>query len=361
MSRPLQATVVAFALIVLGLASLSGRPAPEKPPAASAPIPSFAEDSLLERPIPGATEAPTIETIVPPPSTARAPSKAPVRAPVVYHGTSTSQPSAGVPLLNHVNVRQPVVFITIDDGYYRDSRVPALMKGIPLSLFLIPYPAVQGASYFRSMVAGGAYVEDHTEHHPQLPTLSYEGQRTEICSPLSRFQSMFGRRPTLLRPPYGSWNANTLRAAAACGLTAVVTWDAVLSGGTLSTIGGLKAGDIILLHFRPTLYTDLKYLMSYLRARGLGVGSLEEYLRPPPKPAVTPSPKPTPTVTASPTPTPSATPSPSVTPSPSPSPSVTPSPTPTPSPSPSDTTSPSPTPTPSESGSAAGIRLKPAP
>lgn len=345
MPKPVQAIVAALALIVLGLASLSGRPAPQRQPAAEGPAAGVTEDSLLERPSPGSVETPTVETIVPA-SPSAAPDRSPTssRAPVVYHGTSAQPPSAGVPLLNHVSVRQPVVFITIDDGYYRDPRVPALMKGIPLSLFPIMYPAVQGETYFRSMVAGGAFIEDHTAHHPNLTTLSYSEQRTEICSPLSRFQSMFGKRPTLLRPPYGSWNANTLRAAASCGLTAVVTWDAVLSAGKLSTIGGLKAGDIILLHFRPTIYSDLKYLMSYLRSRGLGVGSLEEYLRPlAPKPTTSPKPSatiaPSPSVKPSPTttPTPSVSPSPSVTPSPSvsPSPSVTPTPSATPSPSPS--------------------------
>jgi peptidoglycan/xylan/chitin deacetylase (PgdA/CDA1 family) len=304
--RKVRAGLLVIAVLIIAASTLSGRPsrsAPLPPPTASEPL--FPADQAPETPHPSPVLSAT-------PTPASSPT--PIVAPVIYHATHplVLTPSAIAPLIDHVHVTQPVVFITIDDGFIRDPRVPPLIKrlGLPVSLFLIPRPAVQGETYFRSIVRSGSVVEDHTEHHPNLTELAYLAQRAEICTPIARITTMFGRRPTLLRPPGGAWNPDTLRAASDCGLGAVVTWDAVLSNGKLSTIGGLKPGDIILIHFRPALYSDLILLMHVLRARHLGVGLLEDYVRfagptPTPSPSFSASPSPTPS--SSPTPTPTAT------------------------------------------------------
>jgi hypothetical protein len=53
-----------------------------------------------------------------------------------------------------------------------------------------------------------------------------------------------------------------------------------MSNGTLTVIGGhLQRGDIILLHFVPSLYDDLSRLLVDIAQSGLTVGHLETYLR----------------------------------------------------------------------------------
>jgi hypothetical protein len=74
-------------------------------------------------------------------------------------------------------------------------------------------------------------------------------------------------------------NTLTRQAARACGMRAVVEWSAAMDGGELTVRGGrLGPGDIVLLHFRPTLASDLALLLDKIRAAGLTVGRLEDYL-----------------------------------------------------------------------------------
>ena len=321
-----RARLILFGVLpIVAVAALSVAPTIVSEPRAEAPgaNKAFPLDEAPNAPLPILAVTPTPEPFVPP---ARS---APIIPPVRFQPTAVETVPAGPSdrIIYRVGVKQPVVFITIDDGWTRDPRVVALVRNtrLPVSLFLIQTPATRGEQYFQSLEGAGAKIEDHTKDHPDLTALSYSLQRAEICSPLSPFTSMFHRQPTLFRPPYGRWNQLTLRAAAACGVGAVVLWDAVMSGGKFATIGGLKPGDIILLHFRPTLYTDLVDLMNIIRAHRLGVGQLEDYLKFPP-----PTPKPSPSATFSPTPSPS----PSHSPLPSPSPTVTADPTPSPSPKP---------------------------
>ena len=191
-------------------------------------------------------------------------------------------PSA--PVLYRIPTSAPVVFVTIDDGWVRDPRVVTFLNGThwPVSLFLIERAALADLGYFRALQSAGAAIEDHTVDHPRLPQLPYAAQVQEICRPAQDYQTLFGTAPTLFRPPYGALNGLTRQAARACGETAVMEWTATLSGGHLEVVGGsLLRGDIILLHFRPTLYGDLLLLQRILASDHLTVARLEDYLPPP--------------------------------------------------------------------------------
>ncbi len=202
------------------------------------------------------------------------------RAPVTVASTTTTTlpPGPRAPVVSRVAVHAPVVFITIDDGYTRDPRVLALVKllHLPITAFVIRGPALAGLAYWRALQAAGARIEDHTITHPHLQQLDLADQEHEICGPLDEFATWFGTRPTLFRPPYGDYDEATRYAAATCGIHAVVLWRATLSDGKLAAQGGrLQPGDIILMHWRPTLYDDLVHLLALLRAQHLGVGQLE--------------------------------------------------------------------------------------
>ena len=196
----------------------------------------------------------------------------------------TVEPIAGgpsAPVLTRIATTQPVVFLTIDDGWVRDPAVLGVLRAarVPVTLFLVDDAVTGHVAYFRALQAAGATVEDHTLDHPHLSKLSYDEQREEICRPLAHFRSHFGATPRLFRPPYGDRNRATLRAARSCGAVAVVQWDAVMVGGELRLRAThLRSGDIILLHFHRRLAADLVALLRYIRDAGMTVGSLESYL-----------------------------------------------------------------------------------
>ena len=181
-----------------------------------------------------------------------------------------------------VPTSQPVVFVTIDDGWVRDPRIVGLVQSDHLAptLFLVGAAAAEDAGYFRALAGAGASIEDHTLTHPYLNRLSLSAQEHQICGAADQELRLFGVRATLLRPPYGAMNTMTRRAARTCRLRAVVEWTATMDAGHLTVRGGrLQAGDIVLLHFRPTLYADLTALVERIRQAGLTVAHLEDYLQ----------------------------------------------------------------------------------
>jgi peptidoglycan/xylan/chitin deacetylase (PgdA/CDA1 family) len=177
------------------------------------------------------------------------------------------------------------MFFTIDDGFVQDPAVIDFLRTqhLPVTMFVLPSPVSQNPAYFQTIHGLGASVQDHTVHHPHLTGLSYQGQVQEICGPLDGFTGTFGQRPWLLRPPYGSFNQDTLRAARTCGVQAVIMWEGTMNDGVLRLQhpGSLQPGDIILMHFRPDLPLNLKNLSAAAYLSGLRPAPLEQYLPPP--------------------------------------------------------------------------------
>ncbi|MFB7261273.1 polysaccharide deacetylase family protein [Streptomyces nojiriensis] len=102
----------------------------------------------------------------------------------------------------------------------------------------------------------------------------------EVCGAGEQLQAVFGRTPKLLRPPYGAVNDDVRLAAKACGVKALITWthDFTTWGGT-PPAPRLQAGDIVLLHFTPTLAADLQRALDAARAAGLKPAALMPHLK----------------------------------------------------------------------------------
>ncbi|MFD5659750.1 polysaccharide deacetylase family protein [Streptomyces hirsutus] len=193
------------------------------------------------------------------------------------------------PVVDHVPTRDKVVFLTYDDGAERDPRFIDLVRRrrLPVSMFLTDSVVGPGYGHFARLRSVGASLQNHTLDHPALRGLPYAGQRAEICGQQRKLTSRFGIRPHLFRPPYGAYDATTLRAAADCGITAVVLWRVTLEGdGTLTYVRGahrLAPGDIISVpagEIPPlTLAERTTRLLRELEEQGLRVGRLEDYVR----------------------------------------------------------------------------------
>ena len=82
--------------------------------------------------------------------------------------------------------------------------------------------------------------------------------QNEVCGTLDDYQTLFGRRPTLFRPPYGSTNANVQAVAASCGFKAIVLWKGSTNDGRFDLQDGtqLTPGDVVLMHFRTDLVDE---------------------------------------------------------------------------------------------------------
>lgn len=188
------------------------------------------------------------------------------------------------PVISRLPTKEPVVFLGIDDGQNKqDFEVQLLAQNnIKASLFLANRFIKDNPDFFKPIVANGSLVEDHTVDHKLLTNLTYDQQKQEICDQATLEQQEFGRRPVIFRPPGGSYNADTTRAAAVCGMRAVVLWIAKANGGSMQyQIGhSLRPGDIVLMHFRPEFKSDLQAFVDAAKAAGLHTELLEDWLSP---------------------------------------------------------------------------------
>ncbi|MBB6171629.1 peptidoglycan/xylan/chitin deacetylase (PgdA/CDA1 family) [Nocardiopsis mwathae] len=182
-----------------------------------------------------------------------------------------------------VDTDDPVVFLTIDDGATRDPKMAEVLKdaGVKATFFLTDDYVRQDPDFFRELSQEtGSAIENHTIDHPDLARASAKEQRRQICSTSDRYEEEFGRRPTLLRPPYGSFDDDTLRAAAECGATHVVHWSAEIDDGRIRFAAGdrLRPGDIVLMHFREQFSADIAAFVAAAEKSGLEPALLEDYL-----------------------------------------------------------------------------------
>jgi peptidoglycan/xylan/chitin deacetylase (PgdA/CDA1 family) len=232
--------------------------------------------------VPPTTVPPT--TTVPPPTTTTVPLRVPglglplqpVPTPVALTPTNLA------PVFSRIPTPNKVIFLGIDDGIVRDPAVRDLLAqaNIPFTMFLVQGQAQAGEDYFHQLQQVGGIVEAHTINHPDLTKVSAAQLQTEVCGTLDDFQARFGRRPTLFRPPYGSYNDNVRAVAASCGFKAVVMWKGSTNDGRFDLQDGtqLTPGDIVLMHFRTDLLANLKRVFQVCRDQGFAIASLEDYL-----------------------------------------------------------------------------------
>ncbi|AYG81024.1 Bifunctional xylanase/xylan deacetylase [Streptomyces hundungensis] len=203
-------------------------------------------------------------------------------------------------VVDHVPMRAKVVFLTFDDGPGVDPAFVRMVHdlGVPVTLFPndggaagagagagADGGALPGRDRSDVLRALGAGVHNHALHHRDLRALDYEGQRAEICGRQGRLAARAAAiRPRFFRPPYGAYDASTLRAAKECGISAVVLARAGMTPEGLRYAGGahgLRAGDIV----RGSLpaaggggMRGVVRLLEEVRVQGFAVGRLEDYL-----------------------------------------------------------------------------------
>ncbi|WP_234314368.1 MULTISPECIES: polysaccharide deacetylase family protein [unclassified Streptomyces] len=184
-----------------------------------------------------------------------------------------------------------VVFLTFDDGAEKDPeflKMAADLK-LPISMFLTDNIASADYGYFEKIRDNGSAstINNHTLTHPNLRTLSFEGQKKEICGQQERLEKRFGKRPPLFRPPFGNYNDDTLRAASECGVSSLLLWRVSMQINNFQYAAGstLEPGDIILAHFRGP--SELKgateiqmttRMLQRIQEQGYRIGRLEDYL-----------------------------------------------------------------------------------
>jgi peptidoglycan/xylan/chitin deacetylase (PgdA/CDA1 family) len=195
-----------------------------------------------------------------------------------------------LPVTYRVDTKDPVVFITIDDGIVASESGFAYVEKhrIPITSFLTSSQVTASKVRYFERISRWGSVQNHTTTHASLDTSDAALIKSQVCPVQVDFRRTFGTKPWMLRPPYGAGpDGRTLHdVVRRCHITDIVMWDTVVEQGRISYRygDGLKPGSVILLHYSANLAVDLKVAVTAARARGLKPANLADYLTAPPKP-----------------------------------------------------------------------------
>jgi peptidoglycan/xylan/chitin deacetylase (PgdA/CDA1 family) len=115
--------------------------------------------------------------------------------------------------------------LTFDDGpgpYTAELLDLLAARGIVATFFVLGQQAERRPALIKRMLAEGHEVANHSYSHANLRRLGAEAQYLELkktCDILGRL----GAEPRWFRPPYGCYNAETVAAADALGMT-IMLW-----------------------------------------------------------------------------------------------------------------------------------------
>lgn len=184
-------------------------------------------------------------------------------------------------------------FITIDDGWVPSNAVLHMMKvrHIPITSFLIKNAMLEHPEFWKRFVSLGGSIGNHTASHPDIDRIKPEEVKYQIESCEDSIYKLLHVRPDIFRPPYGAWenkrDASLLKEEK---MKYVVMWTGevkVEKGGYTQKHfsmyewhgGGIKLGDIILLHWEPGVDRALDFVLEEGVRAGLKPGSLTAYLK----------------------------------------------------------------------------------
>jgi peptidoglycan/xylan/chitin deacetylase (PgdA/CDA1 family) len=106
------------------------------------------------------------------------------------------------------NVDSPYIAITFDDGPSA-QLTPRLLdilkeRGIKATFFVVGKNVAEYPEIVRRMANEGHEIANHSWSHPTLTQLGSEGIRKQIENTNDAILKVTGKRPVLMRPPYGA-------------------------------------------------------------------------------------------------------------------------------------------------------------
>jgi peptidoglycan/xylan/chitin deacetylase (PgdA/CDA1 family) len=180
--------------------------------------------------------------------------------------------------------------LTFDDGpgNYTEQLLAILKeKKVLATFFVVGEMVLRRPQTVRRIAAEGHEVDNHSFDHPDLKHLSYSQQKAEI-EKTDRALRELGIVPKYFRPPYGSYDPSTVRAAAQNGLVLMLWTDDALdwkyhSGQSLERYLDRrlkrKVGGIYLFHdLHSWTVKAMPEIISDLTRHGCRFVTLDEYM-----------------------------------------------------------------------------------
>jgi peptidoglycan/xylan/chitin deacetylase (PgdA/CDA1 family) len=231
---------------------------------------------------------------------------------------------------NSVHVDGPYIALTFDDGP-NATLTPKLLdllaaRHLKATFFVVGQNAADHPDILKRAVREGHEIANHSWSHPNLGKMSDEAVRRELQKTDDAIAAAIGKRPTLMRPPYGSITAHQKKWIHDEFGYRIIIWDVDPldwkrpgpSVVTARILKETKAGSIVLAHdIHPPTIEAMPATFDQLMKKGFKSVTVTELLGMatplPPKPTPSPSapraiPVATPAPASSPPPVPTNTP-----------------------------------------------------
>ena len=207
---------------------------------------------------------------------------------------------------NSVHVDGPYIALTFDDGP-NATLTPKLLdllaaRHLKATFFVIGQNAADHPDVLRRAVREGHEIGNHSWSHPNLGKMSDEAVRRELQKTEEAIVAAIGKKPTLMRPPYGSITANQKRWIHNEFGYRIILWDVDPldwkrpgpSVVTARILKETKAGSIVLSHdIHPPTIEAMPATFDQLMKKGFKSVTVTELLGMatplPPKPTPSPS------------------------------------------------------------------------
>ncbi|MEO6847274.1 MAG: polysaccharide deacetylase family protein [Chthoniobacterales bacterium] len=223
---------------------------------------------------------------------------------------------------NSIHTTEPVLAMTFDDGP-NPKLTPKLLdllkeRNIKVTFFVVGENAEKYPEILQRIVAEGHEIGNHSWNHPALTKLSAQGVSDQINKTSDAIAAATGKKPTLLRPPYGAVNAKLKKRINDEFHMKIILWavdpedwrDPGAAAVTTRIVGKVHPGDIVLSHdIHAGTVEAMPAILDQLKAKGYRFVTVSELIamdkgsapstKPAGVPATASSPQPT---TASPLP-----------------------------------------------------------
>ena len=123
-----------------------------------------------------------------------------------------STPAGPQITFNSVYVEGPYIALTFDDGP-NATLTPKLLdmlaaRHLKATFFVVGQNAAEFPEILKRAAREGHEIASHSWSHPNLGKMSDEAVRRELQKTDDAIVAAIGKRPTLMRPPYGSITAH---------------------------------------------------------------------------------------------------------------------------------------------------------
>lgn len=203
----------------------------------------------------------------------------------VYFGYSTRK----VPIYN-VDTQEKQVAISFDAAWGADKTQDILdiLKEFDCSatFFLVGFWVDDYEEMVRAIDAQGIEIGTHSNTHPDMVKLDKTTMKNELETSVNKIESITGKKVSLFRAPFGSYNNDLLDVAESLNLK-TIQWDVDsldwkgLSASEISNrvLSRVKNGSIILMHNNSDHVLDgLRLILNRLKIQGYKVGSVSDLI-----------------------------------------------------------------------------------